>query len=66
MEKTLYKVNTSGGQIIDHQKPEKVILSITQRMLSDLKRHGFFWDESANYYPTRESAVHAINWAMCN
>lgn len=66
MRKVLYKVRASGGQIIAHQEPEKVILNVTPEILSDLRRLGFTWDGYANYYPTREKAVHAINWAMCN
>lgn len=66
MRKELYKVKTFGGQIIGFQEPEKVVLNITKEILSDLERWGFTFNESANYYLTREDADKAINWAMCN
>ena len=66
MRKELYKVKTFGGQIIDLQEPEKVVITITPEMLSWLERWGFTWDEYANYYSTREKAIHAVQWAMCN
>lgn len=66
MRKILYKIHTFGGQIIDHQEPEKVVLNITPENLSDLERFGFTWDNYANYYPTREKAAYAVQWAMSN
>lgn len=66
MKRKLYKVNTLGGQIIDPQEPEKVVINLTPEILSDLERWGFAWDDHANYYRTIESAAHAINWEMCN
>lgn len=67
MRKELYKVKTFGGQIVDHQEPEKVVINLTPEMLSRLERWGVTWnDEYANYYPTKKIAVRAINAAMCN
>ena len=67
MKKELYKVKTFGGQIIDYQEPEKVVINLTPEMLSRLERWSVTWnDEYANYYPTRKNAVRAINAAMCN
>lgn len=66
MKKELYKVKTLGGQIIDFQDPEKVVINLTPGMLSQLERWGVTWDEYANYYTTKKIAASAIYWAMSN
>lgn len=66
MRKELYRVKVFEGQIVDFQEPEKVVIYLTPEMLRRLEMYGYTWDNYSNYYPTREKAVHAINWAMCN
>lgn len=62
----MYRVNTCGGQIVDIQEPQKVMIEKTAEVEDSLTRYGVFWDKYANYYKTMKRAKAAINWAMYN
>ena len=63
----MWSVQTTGGQIIADQEPEKATVIFNSAESADLvRKRGFTWDATANYYFTKKAAQKAIAWALSN
>lgn len=67
---TVYAVTTVGGQICHPQDPQKIEIICKDREEMEAAKarlnRGLIWDSYANYYPTNEAALRAIDWALSN